>query len=248
LTDQHHRPSTGWDEEASQDFLDYGKVFIPYRDFQFQLLTGLIPAFSFPYRILELCCGEGLLGASLLDRHPHAGWIGLDGSSVMLERAKQTLARFGERVELGKFDLRQPAWRRRTSPYQAVVSSMAIHHLDAQEKRQLYVDLFSMLAPGGVLGIADIIQPVGEAAVELAARQWDEAVRIRSMELEGDVRLAQIFFREGWNIFRFPDPMDKPSPLLDQLRWLEEAGFYDVNVYWLNAGHAVFGGRRSDGG
>jgi hypothetical protein len=33
--------------------------------------------------------------------------------------------------------------------------------------------------------------------------------------------------------------------LLDQLKWLEGAGFVDVDVYWMRAGHAIFGGRKA---
>ena len=38
------------------------------------------------------------------------------------------------------------------------------------------------------------------------------------------------------------DPIDKPSTLLEQLRWLEAAGFAAVDVFWMEAGHAIFGG------
>ena len=37
---------------------------------------------------------------------------------------------------------------------------------------------------------------------------------------------------------------DKPSPLFDQLKWLDEAGFTDVDVFWMKAGHAIFSGRK----
>jgi hypothetical protein len=39
--------------------------------------------------------------------------------------------------------------------------------------------------------------------------------------------------------------MDKPSRLSDQFRWLEEAGFAEVDVFWMQAGHAIYGGRRA---
>jgi tRNA (cmo5U34)-methyltransferase len=41
-----------------------------------------------------------------------------------------------------------------------------------------------------------------------------------------------------------PDPEDRPSPLFAQLCWLREAGFEAVDVYWMFAGHAVFGASR----
>jgi tRNA (cmo5U34)-methyltransferase len=39
--------------------------------------------------------------------------------------------------------------------------------------------------------------------------------------------------------------MDQPSGLYEQLRWLEDAGFSAVDVYWLKAGHAIYGGRKA---
>ena len=40
--------------------------------------------------------------------------------------------------------------------------------------------------------------------------------------------------------------MDKPSGLFEQLGWLEAAGFEAVDVYWLKAGHAIYGGQKRD--
>jgi tRNA (cmo5U34)-methyltransferase len=40
------------------------------------------------------------------------------------------------------------------------------------------------------------------------------------------------------------DPVDKMSPLFDQLKWLEQAGFASVDVFWMRAGHAIFGGSK----
>src|SRR5436853_243705 len=79
------------------------------------------------------------------------------------------------------------------------------------------------------------------------ARAWDAVVKRQSLEYLGDMRAYEFFVRERWNIYDYPDPMDKPSPLFDQLRWLEEAGFRDVGVFWAQAGHAVYGGyKRGD--
>ncbi len=50
--------------------------------------------------------------------------------------------------------------------------------------------------------------------------------------------------RERWNIYDYPDPVDKPSTLLEQLRWMEGAGFEGVDVFWARAGHALLGGYR----
>jgi tRNA (cmo5U34)-methyltransferase len=40
--------------------------------------------------------------------------------------------------------------------------------------------------------------------------------------------------------------MDQPSGLYEQLCWLEEAGFSAVDVVWLKAGHAIYGGWQAE--
>jgi len=99
---------------------------------------------------------------------------------------------------------------------------------------------------GGAVVIADLVQPATSAAQALAARAWDESVRHRSLERAGHLGPFEKFVHERWNLYADPDPdpIDQPSPLLDQLRWLEEAGLAGVDVFWMKAGHAVFGGVR----
>jgi tRNA (cmo5U34)-methyltransferase len=64
------------------------------------------------------------------------------------------------------------------------------------------------------------------------------------VEIHGDGRAHELFVGERWNIYEYPDPMDKPSTLPEQLGWLEEAGFEGVDVFWARAGHALLGGYR----
>jgi tRNA (cmo5U34)-methyltransferase len=42
-------------------------------------------------------------------------------------------------------------------------------------------------------------------------------------------------------------PIDRPSTLVDQLNWLQTAGSTQVDVFWLRAGHAIFGGWKPTG-
>lgn len=66
------------------------------------------------------------------------------------------------------------------------------------------------------------------------------------MAYNGNTAMFEQFENTEWNIFEYPDPMDKPSPVFDQLRWLEQAGFKAVDVYWLKAGHAIYGGQKGE--
>ena len=239
-----------WGEADSQNFIDYGNYFIPERETQIEIIASLIPAVPGPQHILDLCCGEGVLTRALLDRFPGYHIHGFDGSPKMLEQAQTSLAEYGERFASRLFDLAASDWRQFPWPVHAVVSSLAIHHLDATQKQDLFRDIFRVLAPGGVFIVADVIQPVTELATYLAARMWDEAVRERALALDGNLEGYEQFQKMEWNSFTYPetgpDPVDKMSPLFDQLQWLAQAGFTDVDVFWVRAGHAIFGGSKRE--
>jgi tRNA (cmo5U34)-methyltransferase len=235
-----------WSEESSQYFIDYAAYFVPDRLVQLETICELIPVQPEPFHVVELCCGEGLLARAILERFPSSQLHGYDGSNTMLDKARTALQPFGARFTLHPFDLAAPAWRSFPWPVQAVVSSLAIHHLDGDQKRELYCDLQRTIEPGGALIIADLIQPAHPAGVQVAARAWDEAVRQEAQSRDGNLSAFDAFQRDHWNFYYYPDPMDKPSALHEHLRWLEEAGFRAVDVYWLKAGHAIYGGRKAE--
>jgi tRNA (cmo5U34)-methyltransferase len=235
-----------WDEQNSTSFLELGKYFVPDREAQLEYFRNLIPAA--PAHIVELGCGEGLLARVLLEAFPDARVHGLDGSATMLARSRNALAGFGQRFEGTEFELAGRAWRQFPWPLDACVSSLVIHHLDGDGKRALFKDIAAALAPGGVFLIADLVMPKSPLAIKLAARAWDDAVRQRSLELAGNLDPFEEFHASQWNYYVDPesDPVDHPSPIYEQLRWLEDAGLTDVDVFWMRAGHALFGGRKAE--
>jgi SAM-dependent methyltransferase len=236
---------SGWNEDSSAEFIDTGRYFVPERELQMETVCQLVEAAS-DGPIIELCCGQGLLSKAMLDRFPFRSVRALDGSPTMMKAASTLLGRYGERFQVEQFDLRERAWRRFPRPVAGVVSSLAIHHLTADEKRTLFADIAKVLVPGGVFVIADIVEPVGSWSVRVAGKAWDDAVRKRSLGLDGTLDGFRKFQAVHWNLFTAPepDPFDKPSPLLDQCQRLKEAGFADVDVFWMLAGHAIFGGRK----
>jgi tRNA (cmo5U34)-methyltransferase len=232
-----------WSEDNSAAFIDYGNYFVFERELQTQTLCMLVPATEEPFHILDLCCGEGRLCEALLERFPSAIVHGLDKSPAMIAAAGQRLAHFGERFVPQVFDLAANDWRRPGFPVRAVVSSLAIHHLDAEQKQTLFKDVHALLEPGGAYMISDLVMPENETGLRYAAWAYDEAVRERALRLDGRLDAFEAFKRMEWNFFEHPDdPLDKPSPLLAQVHWLKEAGFEQRDIYWARAGHAIFGG------
>ena len=129
-----------------------------------------------------------------------------------------------------------------------VVSSLCVHHLNGEGKRDLFAAVHDRLSARGCLLIADLVLPQREEARKLFAATWDRSARERSIAQTGDTALFDLFVREHWNYYSYPDPFDQPSPLFDQLRWLDEAGFAVVDCFWMQAGHAIYGGYREQAG
>ena len=243
----------GWQESDSRAFIDYGRYYVPDREVQIQIMCDLIPRTEQPGTVLELCCGEGLLAAAILQQFPKLTVHGYDGSSEMLHAAQERLAAFDGRFHTCQFDLASYDWRTPARQPIAVVSSLTIHHLDGAEKLRLFQDVYKMLLPGGALIIADLIKPTTAVGVTVAATAWDEAVRARARRFDGHLGAFNQFKADKWNLYRYPEPdeetaVDKPSSLFDQLKWLEQAGFTTVDVYWMKAGHAIFGGQKVHSG
>jgi tRNA (cmo5U34)-methyltransferase len=207
-------------------------------------MAALIAAVPFasehPINILDLGAGDGLLAAALLTRFPNASVTALDGSPSMRANATTRLASFGARARVGAFDVAALDWWDRMFGVDVVVSSLCLHHLADARKQYLYKAVAERVSARGAFLVADLVEPQHTAARELAADRWDSLAQQQAIAI-GAPALARRFVDERWNHFRFPDENDRPSALLHHLVWLRHAGFAAVDVFWMDAGHAVFG-------
>jgi tRNA (cmo5U34)-methyltransferase len=234
-----------WSETESTTYRDLSAYAVPERERQLAILTTLVCAARAEGDVLDLCCGEGLLSEALLRALPEVGVHAYDGSDSMLAATRER-AGATERLVTRRIDLAATDWRRFEPPLRAVVSSLAIHHLDGASKRTLFADLHAALAQGGVFALADVILPATAVGHAIAAELWDEEVRRRSLELDGTLEGLELFRRADWNHFRHaePNPIDKPSTLVEQLDWLRSAGFAEVDAHWMTAGQVIVSGWR----
>jgi len=234
-----------WTEQDSEDFIDYGDYFIPYRQEQRRVLLQLLSTLPPHSTVVDLCGGNGQLGKIILDQYPQFQLKLYELSDKMLQYARQDLGKYGKRFEAHKFNLADHSWRQGMEKVDAFISSLAIHHLSAFQKKELFADLFKLLKSGGGLLIADVVLPAASAAFSIYAQEWDAWVRQQADELN-DNKVYQKFSDEKWNFFQYPedDLLDKPSTIYEQLSWLGQAGFEQVDVFWMKSGIAVFGGYK----
>jgi trans-aconitate 2-methyltransferase len=98
-------------------------------------------------RVLDAGCGSGRVTERLVERLPTGRVIALDGSSSMIEAARERLARFGERVEYVVADLGQrlPI----AGQVDAVLSTATFHWVPDHDA--LFANLAAVTKPGGRL-------------------------------------------------------------------------------------------------
>jgi len=230
-----------WDQADTATFLRYADVFVPRRREQFRVICTLVRDLPHP-SVLELACGDGALTEEITRLHPNVAVTAIDASATMLAAAQRRLADVAARVRLVRADLRDLRWQ--TGRYGAVVTSLAVHHLDHDAKRRLFGSIFELLHPGGIYVQCDLIEPATDANRRVAAQLWDAIVVEQAAGAPGGDAATEAFRETRWNTFSFPDPVDQPAPVHSQLGWLADAGFGGVDVCWAAAGHAVLTATR----
>lgn len=168
-------------------------------------------------RVLDLGSGDGHMIGVLRERWPDAAAIGLDLSPALVEAARQRFAGM-EEVRIETHDLMQPL-PSDLGQFDVVVSALAIHHLPDERKRELFSEVFELLGPNGTFYDLDV---VAAPTTELHS-----------------ISQAAFGFDEGQQ-----DPSDQPARIEDQLGWLHEAGFNNVDCFWKWLELSLVGGTK----
>jgi tRNA (cmo5U34)-methyltransferase len=233
-----------WDESDTAMFLRHADVFVPRRGEQLRVVCALLRDLPHP-SVLELGCGDGALTETIARRWPDIAVTAVDASATMLSAARRRVEDVAARIQFVRADLRDLHWR--TGRYGAVVTSLAVHHLDDDAKQRLFGSVFNLLHPGGIYVQCDLIEPATDLTRRVAAQQWDDLVQEQAAAAPAGGAAADAFQETRWNTLRFPDPVDQPAPVSAQFGWLAGAGFGGVDVCWAVAGHAVITATRGLG-
>jgi len=127
------------------------EIMHPNRDCMANIIVEVLRASGRePKLIVDLGTGTGFLLERLLSRFPKLRAIAVDGAQSMIALAKSRLKEAAKRVDFRVCDFRHLADAcADVRSADAVVSTFALHHLDAEEKSTLAQQALSMLTPGG---------------------------------------------------------------------------------------------------
>lgn len=234
-----------WTPDDSATYRALSQIAVPARLEQLATLLTLIPfKQSEAFRVVELASGEGYLSAAILEAFPKSYVLALDYEESMRDATKKRLESYGRRAAVGVFDIQQIDWFDRIQGANLVMSSLCVHHLDSDGKKRLFRAVRERLSTHGAFLLADLVMPQVPQARELFAKTWDSMAESASIERTLSRDLFERFEQEQWNYYHYPDAFDKPDPLFSQLQWLDKAGFLQVDCFWMQAGHAIYGGYR----
>src|SRR5262245_29677993 len=111
--------------------------------------------------ILDIGAGYGALSQFLLGHFPNAKAVCHDGSAEMIKLGRERMAKLKGRVSFIQCDLSKPGWSRKIKgPFDAAVSSIAIHNVRAYETiSSIYSEIFSLVKAGGCFLNFDRMRP-----------------------------------------------------------------------------------------
>jgi len=179
--------------------------------------------------VLDIGAGTGLLTEFVLKRYPMAAVTLIDLSEEMLRIAGERFAgREGLRFIAGDYMTTDPG-----GSFDIVVSALSIHHLLDEESARCIAGYLDSWRSGGIFVNADQVLGESEWIQHRFMEYWDSHMRngpLTHSEIE-EVRARR-------------DTLDRNGHLADQLNWLRECGFIDVDVTYKNRTFVVFSGRR----
>jgi len=174
-------------------------------------------------RVLDLGAGTGLLSAAVRAAVPGARLTLLDGDGAMLAVACERLGPV--RTVVQDLGASLPA-----GPFDAVVSALAIHHLDDDGKRGLYRRVHEVLAPGGIFVNAEqVAGPTDWHEHRYATFHERDARALGSDDAEWEAALVRMAY-------------DRCAPVDAQLGWLRDVAFERVDLAFKRHRFAVFYG------
>ncbi|MEJ2709651.1 MAG: class I SAM-dependent methyltransferase [Anaerolineales bacterium] len=240
MNEQHSKWLT---KEMAETFSAGVRGAIPGANLQLEIITKLISEWCpSPSRILDLGCGDGILGRMLLAEHPTAYTVFADFSEPMLEKVREWLGE-NKQARVIHIDFSTPDWTeavKTDTPFDIVVSGFAIHHQPDDRKKALYTEIYEFLKKGGVFLNLDQVRSETSSISEIFDSFFLENIRRSLPNSDQNEIMNQI--EKAY----YEDKKENiPAPVEKQCQWLRDMGFEDVDCFFKTFELALFGGKKT---
>lgn len=204
-------------------------------------------------RVLDLASGPGSLAARVLDRFPEANVVSLDHDPVLQLLGREVHGSRDGHLHWVLGDLTGDDWVAEVDvhgPFDAVVSTTALHWLAAPSLARCFALVAGLVAPGGLFVNGDHISEVGTAP---RLRSLQESLRVLPRDGRQEYRpwwadLEAAALSEPALMTAFEErarrnaghPQAQESPAIDfHEAALRTAGFAEVGTVWQEADNRV---------
>lgn len=230
--------------EVALGFLDGVRSAIPGADLQLAVMGKVIEQWCpSPVRILDLGCGDGILGRYLLNRFPNAEGVFVDFSEPMLATVREKV-RDVPRARVIKADFGSANWVeavKAIGQIDVVVSGFAIHHQSDDRKRSIYAEIYDQLPAGGVFLNLEHVASVTAAGERLFDDFFVDHLHAYHAQANPEVGREEI----AQKYYNRPDKLENMlAPVESQCEWLREIRYRDVDCFFKTFELALFGGRK----
>jgi len=222
---------------AAKDYDKFRRNFIPCFDDFYGTVVKIIAYQNLPKLVvLDLGAGTGLLSDIVLSNFPDAEIDLIDISENMLDLAKKrfetAIKKKTNQINFLIKDFSSNELLELPKSYNIIMSALSIHHLTTDGKKAFFSKILSILPPGGIFINADLCRGTTPAIEDAYNKIWLNQIKksgLSDEEIEAGIKRSNIDIKET---------------VEDQLKWLRESRFANVNCWYSNLRFAVYSGQK----
>lgn len=215
--------------ENAEKYDSQRRKLIPCFDDFYSIPISIMEHHSSAPTVLDIGAGTGLFASFILNKFPEAKVTLIDISEKMINVAKERFSDFSN-INYIVADYTSYEFENK---FDIIVSSLSIHHLTDTEKKNLYSQIYNSLNDGGIFVNADQVLGHTASLEKLYKDDWKNKIEKSGLTEE---EIFSAYERTK---------LDKMATLTDQLNWLEESGFNDVDCIYKYFNFVVMYGRKT---
>ncbi len=213
--------------EGSKNYDKNRKKAVPLMNQYYKTAQELTKGYENP-KILDLGAGTGILTELLHQQYPTSEITLMDLSHNMLEIAKDKFK------NITTFKYLEEDYLTFNFPenYDIIVSSLSIHHLNDSDKKTLYKKIYDNLNKDGIFINADEVKGATQKTEDMFKNMENSYLQKQDIPEEEKQTLLE------------RRKLDQPATLLDNIKWFEEIGYRNVDVFFKYYRYFVIYGQK----
>lgn len=211
-------------DEFSKNYTNDMIKCVPHYSSLISSFTERLPANFSPKSILDLGCGNGNVTSQILEKFPNAQYTLIDASDEMLNICKNRFEEYNVNYVTSYFQ----DFDFDKNKFDFIVAGFSLHHCISMDKKDLFTKIYKSLNQDGVFSCSDLMINKANSGHTDLLEKWKQFV------------LNNYSTSEKWEwLMEHYNEFDNPDSLIDQKKWLENAGFNEFNtfindMYWIH--------------